>query len=624
MTFDALQIERLQIVASGEKVYDQTFHSGVNAICGDNGSGKSTVVELLLYSLGGDVFKWSNAAQKCDYVCCQVSLPTGTATLKRQVTDSPRTSMEIKYSPIGERDDEPWQVFPYNATTNKKSFSQILFHHLNFPEVKADNNITIHQILRFLFIDQRSPLDSFIKDEPFDLPLTRITAYELLCGSYDDVTYGLYKKLRKLNERLSEEKSSLKSLNTIATTLNLNDNQDEAHQKILALKERVQTIERQITAQERPKAGLAQEHINQLVLLEHNIQQSGHRLRLLIDERNSLSDKIQDSASFIEALQLKTANLDESIFIRSKIGSIELEYCPVCLSKLHPKSDKICSLCGSETTGDIIIKNAMRMKDEVAFQLLESEKLQELRRDRLETIHNSIENEEIKLESLRHEYASLSDKVDTAANLNRDALTLEKGKLLSKIESEQDKLQIISRIERLTQKVGITTGEITSTKSQLFRKQKEFEKVKIETEDAVDRITRNILSKDIRSKKELHQAKRAKILVDKNTYELDGRNNFSASANVILKNSLRFSLLFASLEREAMRFPRIIICDNTEDKGMQEDRAHNFQDIITDMSNASNIPHQIIYTTSKPSPNIDNTILIGEEWYTEDSPTLKF
>ncbi|ACS78390.1 AAA family ATPase [Maridesulfovibrio salexigens] len=623
MTFDAIKINRLQIFANGESVYDQEFHDGINAICGDNGSGKSTVAELLLYVLGGDVGNWSKKAQECDYVLCEVSFPDGIATLKRNVTTKPRASMEIRYAKIDDTNDNiNWNVFPYNATENKKSFSQILFGHLNIPEVKASNNITFNQLLRFIFIDQRSPLDSIISIENFDSPLTRETTFDLICGSYDDKTYELKTKLKKLQKKLEVAKDTLKSLNTVAQSLGISETSKELQSNLVKLTERIEEIDNKNFNTSTTDEENLNRYKQQLDELDSKIAATGKELREYRNSIATLSDKIQDTDSFLDALATKNMNLDESILIRSEIGNIDLEYCPICLHKLQEKKQDQCSLCGSEASSKTLVANAMRMKDEVSFQILESNKLQKIRAEKYDAINANILEKATKLDALQAEYSSLLRGINSEDEFNRELLFFEKGKLVSKIEAERNKLNIIKKIEEETQKLSTISGRIETTKSNISRKETLHKKRKKQTATSIDTITRSILSKDIRSTKELHNSKHAEILISKNSYQLDGRNNFSASANVVLKNALRFSVLFASLSLSHMRFPRLIICDNTEDKGMQEDRAHNFQNTIIKMSQASETPHQIIYTTSKPTPDLLPEMKIGKTWYTEEDPTL--
>ena len=83
-----------------------------------------------------------------------------------------------------------------------------------------------------------------------------------------------------------------------------------------------------------------------------------------------------------------------------------------------------------------------------------------------------------------------------------------------------------------------------------------------------------------------------------NTFSVDGSNEFSASSITYLKNCVHFGIFFASLDLDFMRYPRLIVCDNMEDKGMEEARSQNFQTAVSRLSKEANVPHQIIFTTS--------------------------
>jgi hypothetical protein len=57
-----------------------------------------------------------------------------------------------------------------------------------------------------------------------------------------------------------------------------------------------------------------------------------------------------------------------------------------------------------------------------------------------------------------------------------------------------------------------------------------------------------------------------------------------------------------------MRYPRFILCDCMEDKGMIPERSGRFQRAIVELSKAASVQHQIIFTTSM----IDATLDIDE------------
>jgi hypothetical protein len=179
-----LFLNRLQIITENGKIaYDEIFHKGVNIIRGDNSSGKSTITHFIFYVLGGAFNDFVPEARKCSLVIAEIEMNNEIYTLKREIIKdekeniSTQTPIYFYWGDMNESFSPPigktWQKFGYNTTDNKKSFSNVLFDNLGLPIVKGDNNITFHQILRLLYIDQDSPTSSLFYYEHFDSQLTR-------------------------------------------------------------------------------------------------------------------------------------------------------------------------------------------------------------------------------------------------------------------------------------------------------------------------------------------------------------------------------------------------------------------------------------------------------------------
>jgi hypothetical protein len=132
-----------------------------------------------------------------------------------------------------------------------------------------------------------------------------------------------------------------------------------------------------------------------------------------------------------------------------------------------------------------------------------------------------------------------------------------------------------------------------------------------------------ILSRDGDYQPEFKKANHVEVDFLKDTYSLDGKNNFSASSNTYLKNAIRFAIFFVSLEIPYFRYPRFILCDDTEDKGMEPARSHNFQRVITELSARSKVDHQIILTTSMIDPSLDKLNYCVGDSYTKTNKSLK-
>ena len=212
-----LCLNRLALYGKGKVVYDQLFRKGVNIIRGSNGSGKSTVADFIFFVLGGDLNSWKLEAEWCDFVMAEVSVNDVLITIKRQITASKRQGMLIYWGSFENAKSnavEGWQQFSFQRSAQKDSFSQVLFNALELPEVKGDfdSNITMHQLLRLIYVDQLSAVDSLMRQEDFDSPLTRQTVSDLLLGVYDDSLYSNELSLRSKQRELEDSSQQLNSL----------------------------------------------------------------------------------------------------------------------------------------------------------------------------------------------------------------------------------------------------------------------------------------------------------------------------------------------------------------------------------------------------------------------------
>jgi hypothetical protein len=91
--------------------------------------------------------------------------------------------------------------------------------------------------------------------------------------------------------------------------------------------------------------------------------------------------------------------------------------------------------------------------------------------------------------------------------------------------------------------------------------------------------------------------------------------------NNLYRNQLR--LRDAEKEHEAARHPRFLILDTIEDKGMEPERSHHFQELLAEMSTNADVDHQLIYATAMIAPSLENTNHVVDRFYTHNDRTLK-
>lgn len=226
--------------------------------------------------------------------------------------------------------NEKWKKYGYRSSSETRSFSNVLFQMMGLPEFKADSNITMHQILRLIYLDQESPLSSLFFFDQWDKELTRETVARLLMGLYDE----------ELSQAKLEKETVEKDMDTVS---------------------RKKKVAAEIL--EDPKV-MSSLHLKGLI-------------KKLEEEVVHISDRVQD-------------DLRHSIATRDYFDAMHLDLCPVCLSELSKKEHGHCPVCDAPVDGSKGKNQAMRILLELDHQLTESEALLKGNKTELEDLKDKL------------------------------------------------------------------------------------------------------------------------------------------------------------------------------------------------------------------------------------------
>ena len=633
-----LFLNRLLITTRENKVaYDQTFHSGINIINGDNSSGKSTISHFIFYVLGGYFNDWVKEAKKCRDVVAEVEMNKAVFTLRRGINISPETNkgnatepIYIYWGPMVDAEKVPaheWQKFNYNSSAEKKSFSNVFFEKLDLPIVKGDSNITFHQILRLLYVDQESPTSSLFLYEQFDTTLTRETVSDLLLGVYNQALYDAKTRKVEADKEFDDVKREIKVIKQfIPNELNL----FPAHilQQITNKEAEIFKIEDDLI-QLREKNKIVQYTANTKLAFEQLTQESIVQRNIVngLEEKiTSLKYEIEDSRYFIETLEAKIKAIKNSILTREFLGDFPLDYCPECLSDLKkPESATVCKLCKEPIDQSFGITQARKIEQELSFQIKESKSLM-VKRDRLLIeLQSKMDSEKINLKQIQTKVNTALRDVKSIRDERIDKLYVDKGFVECEILQLRTLLENAELYQKLIKKRDELDQEITYLTAAIKKMQSDQEKLKASINSAIEKEGLYLLNNDLERQEDFKAAKEFNIDYRNNlAFIADKDAKYSASSNFYLKTAARFAIFLASLSIEKMRYPRFILCDNMEDKGIEPLRAHNFQKIIIKEAqkfDAKN--YQMIYTTSYLPDELKGSDYIVGEYYTKQNPSLK-
>lgn len=621
----------------GAIAYDETYHKGVNIIRGDNSSGKSTITHFIFFVLGGAFNDFVPEARKCSVVFAEIEMNNAVFTIKREVIKddegniSTQAPLHFFWGIMDESFNPPidkvWQKFGYKTLDSRKSFSNVLFENLGLPIVKGDSNITFHQILRLLYIDQDSPTSSLFYYEHFDSQLTRETVSDLLLGVYNEELYEKKKRLIETEKELENLKSEIKATSSFfSDPLTLNP--IHIITTIENYEKEISSIQDEIISIRRKEKKISYETDSKLSfqkLSEETIIQR-KKVADLEQQIACLNNEIEDSSYFLDTLNKKIKALRNSIQTREFLGNLPLEYCPECLTKIKPHEDhSTCKLCKEAIDESFGVVQARRMELEIGFQIKESQGLLELNKRSLLELESKYIAELGRLNDFQKQVnAALSD-VKSFNEEIVDNLNSKKGFIEGEILQYRTMLENAELYDKLIQKKNQLDKEISYLKAYVFNTEKRQHQLKSTINNKVREEGVYLLNNDLDRQDEFKNASDFFIDYSNNIAFLSNKfSKYSASSNFYLKVTARFSIFLASLYIDDMRFPRFIFADNMEDKGIEMKRAQNLQKILIERVNKYDpTTYQMIYTTSYITDELNFSEYVVGEFYTKENPSLK-
>ena len=345
-----LHLNRLRISRRGGIAYDQAFHEGVNIIRGQNGSGKSTIADFIFFVLGGEFDDWKEAASQCDEVQAEVETPRGKLTLMRRITTAQEPVL-VFFGPmrVATRSSiEGWEQFPIRRHGGRESFSQVMFRSLLIPEAKSEgaSNVTMHQILRLCYSDQRTPATRLFRFEAFDTQSIREAVGDLVCGISGYEIYEIELQHRERRKELDEVRVELGGLlralpndKAIVTPAFIQQAMEKLKQEASVLREEINDVDEHV------KPGEVKEYLSERQVAWSSISRERSSLCNLESRIANLEFELREISEYVVYLQEVMEKLTFAEVTLTAIGSIEFTHCPACgieLDSAAPEKTLFC------------------------------------------------------------------------------------------------------------------------------------------------------------------------------------------------------------------------------------------------------------------------------------------
>ncbi|WP_174868636.1 AAA family ATPase [Pectobacterium polaris] len=632
-----LKLNRLVVYYGVKKIYNETFHTGVNIIRGEHSVGKSTILDMIFYVLGGEPKKddWKYPADVCSYVLAEISVNKNVITLKRQINaDGGIPHIEIYDGNYEDaiKDVGSWSDYGSRRNNEKLSFSEIMFELFNWGQYKSSDyqNLTMHQIMRLIYLSQSSDSNRIFRKESTrsDNENTRLAIAEFLLGLDDLETHSYRQSLLK-NER--EYENSGTELRTYFEVLG--NNADLTVEKINEAIEKKKIELDEINA----KRSLLLDKTETPDILEknnisnerNNALEKSHKLTLKINIKNieldAIKTELQDCILFGKSLDYRMKALNESKDTYQSLGKISFEYCPCCFTPVSDSSkeeEAECALCKASELTASLTEKYIETLNELQYQTRQNESI-------IGKLSENINYLEKFISELNSELQSTQDKLfDLSLTSNHRELAIaeiieERTAKLLEISSLNEKIESATKVDNLIKRREFILQKIEACRTKIIALEAKNAQRRIYTLKMLGDISTCILEMDSGNEDKFKSAASLSTEIDfaKDRWLLNERVNYSDSSNVVKKSALHLAFLLFSITDENCRYPRFSIMD-FECGDINEERSQNLQKIITSCLDGKT-DYQLIMTTSKVAPSLNNDEFGVGRFYGKNDYILK-
>lgn len=317
----------------GEVHYE--YPSDLTVLAGPTGVGKTTLLELVKYGMGGDAVLAPVARQHVNDVTLDISIGDARLRITRSIDPAKRNTARVTNLITGER------LPDHHLDTTQPSLNTLLLTALGLADdmraaartgvsTKAGARITFADVFSFLYVAQSEINRDIAHSQDSYREPKRKTVFELLFGLTNARILAMRSDLNNLNGAIAAAEKEHETVLTFLADSNTTG-REEAHQAMSA------AIAAQVAA-ETEQASLRD-------AIDPVTDRETHALRDLLteaeralaDARAAVTGLVRDQAEYASERRRTQADLARLRRMRDageRLASIEFAVCPRCLQSL--------------------------------------------------------------------------------------------------------------------------------------------------------------------------------------------------------------------------------------------------------------------------------------------------
>lgn len=403
-----------QLALSGHRErYEYDFRPGVNVITGPVGTGKSSLLELIKYCLGGSAILTQAVHDAISSVTATLAVERATYLLTRHIG---ATELEVREAESGRligtfgirpRPSQPW-------------ISDFLLDMAGLPRLSIPRSrrnptanvmsLSFFDVYKYLYLPQGEIDRSVVRHDDRILEPKRRAAFEVFYGLSDARVADLQVRIAYIREAINTARSEAKTIRTF-----LERAEERAEEELIAervrLKHELEATSLRLSAvrsELRDATSFEDERRGRLYQLEQDLRDAETRAEVGLAQ-------IERRRSLIAQLELEEQRIAKALIAGDVLSGIEFAVCPRCLQSLTVREipgDR-CYVCllpeSREEMAERLVQEQARLRAQVeeTLELLdEDEASLKASTSRTDALREQLADLRLELDARTREYVS--------------------------------------------------------------------------------------------------------------------------------------------------------------------------------------------------------------------------
>ena len=380
-----VSIRRVHLLGTDRTV---EFRGGLNIVIGPIATGKTTLVTLLRFLLGGKLGSLPPETKATvNAISGSVLLPDGSYSIVRPAVTTSTAKVDIA------SDHGTWRL-PASSADRGDTYLSWLLDRLSLPRLKVPSApshpesgatpVSIRDYWMYSYLSQKEIGFEIFGHKDYQKNVKRKYVFDIVYGFYDVHTAELHDRLRSVTNRLNHLRSQAELFKNFFENTPL-ENRAVLDHKLTVVREHLSRVEADtaaLAAESDQTEGTAdlQRHV---LHLEREVEKA--RAAAAAE-----STGLTNIRELIAQLESQSAKLTRAIVAGKHLTDIDFILCPRCGSSVEDgrgTDPNACYLCLQDPTLDFSRDVLIKEQESVESQLVESQDLLRERRSGIKQLH---------------------------------------------------------------------------------------------------------------------------------------------------------------------------------------------------------------------------------------------